>query len=41
MIWIRDWSQKILPQKFREPQDYFGKKGYESTRRCHTDKAKQ
>ena len=27
IFWIKEWSQKILPQKFREPQqDYFGKK---------------
>ncbi|CAF1255298.1 unnamed protein product [Didymodactylos carnosus] len=26
---IRDWSQKILPMQFREPQkDYFGKRGF-------------
>ena len=28
IFWIKDWSQKFLVQKFREPQqDYFGKKG--------------
>ena len=28
IFWIKDWLLKILPRKFREPQqDYFGKKG--------------
>ena len=28
IFWIKDWSQEILPRKFREPQQgYFGKKG--------------
>lgn len=27
-LWIRDWSQKVLPMRFRECQaEYFGKKG--------------
>jgi hypothetical protein len=27
-LWIRDWSQKVIPQKYREGQkEYFGKKG--------------
>ena len=27
IFWIKDWSQKILLRKFREPhQDYFNKK---------------
>ena len=28
ILCLKDWSQKVLPQTFREPQrDYFGKKG--------------
>lgn len=27
-LWLRDWSQKVLPQRFREKQqEYFGKRG--------------
>ena len=28
IFWIKDWLQKILPRRFREPQqDYFGRNG--------------